>query len=174
MSRGSITIRAARREDVPAILGIYNDAVLKITATYDHEPQTLGERITWYESTIARGFPVIVAEDPSGRIAGWGALGPFRAKEGYRYTAENSVYVEEGARGRGIGRRLLVELIEAGRKIGLHAIVAGIDSEAEVSIALHASLGFIEVGRLPQVGYKFDRWLDVVFMELLLQGADSG
>lgn len=163
----SITIRPATHADLPAILEIYNDAVLHTTATYDLEPQSLEQRTAWFEQRTRQGFPVLVAE-VAGTLAGFGAYGPFRDKPGYRYTVEHSVYVATTTRGRGIGRALLTELIRLARAAGNHAIVGGIDAENEGSLRFHLALGFVEVGRLQQVGRKFDRWLDVIFVELLL------
>jgi L-amino acid N-acyltransferase len=163
-----MTVRTATHADLPAILEIYNDAVLNTTASYDYDPSTLAQRTEWFDEKQAKGYPVFVAEDDSGRVVGWSALGPFRGRYGYRFTVENSVYVTADQRGKGIGRQLMERLIETARAQGYHAIIAGIDTEGEASIRLHASLGFVEVGRMREVGYKFDRWLDVVFMELLL------
>jgi phosphinothricin acetyltransferase len=112
-------------------------------------------------------MPVFVADD-SGTIAGWGALHPFRAPQGYRRTVEHSVYVAAEYRGQGIGRALLVTLIERARELGMHAMIAGIDGENEVSVRMHASLGFETAGCLNEVGYKFGRWLDLIFMQLIL------
>ena len=143
-----MTIRPATRDDLPAILEIYNDAVLHTTASYD--------------------YPVFVAVNDSGLVVGWSALNRYHDRLGYRFTTENSVYIAASERGKGIGKLLLPPLIEAAKERKLHAIIAAIDAANEVSIRLHAKFGFIEVGRFKQVGYKFDRWLDVVYMELLV------
>jgi L-amino acid N-acyltransferase len=163
-----MVVRPATHADLPAILEIYNDAVLNTTASYDYEPSTLEQRTEWFEEKQAKGYAVFVAEDDAGRVVGWSALGPFRGRYGYRFTVENSVYVAADQRRKGIGRVLMERLIEVAREQGYHAIIAGIDTEGEASIRLHTALGFEEVGRMKEVGYKFDRWLDVVFMELLL------
>lgn len=162
------TVRPATHADLPAILDIYNDAVLNLTASYAYAPETLEERTAWWEDHVQKGYPVLVAEDADGRIVGWGSLGVFRGRYGYRFTVEDSVYVAADQRGRGIGRQLLAALIEAARQKGFHALIAGIDSEGEASIRLHEAFGFQRVGRLKEIGCKFDRWLDVVFMEMLL------
>lgn len=162
-------VRPATVDDVPAILEIYNEAVVNTTASYDYEPHTLEQRRAWFADKQAENFPVFVAVDEAGAVIGWSSLGPFREKTGYRFVAENSIYVAAGHRGQGVGKQLLPPLIEAGRKRGLHAIVAGIDADGEASIRLHASFGFEKVAHFRQVGYKFGRWLDVVFMELLLE-----
>jgi phosphinothricin acetyltransferase len=164
-------IRPAIREDLPAILDIYNEAVLNTTATYDYEPRTLNHRIAWFEDHQRLNYPIFVAVDESGRVGGWSSLNRYHDRPGYRFTTENSVYVAADLRGRGIGRLLMPPLIDGARDRGLHAILAGIDAENDVSIRLHARFGFQTVARFKQVGFKFGRWLDVIYMELLLDGA---
>jgi L-amino acid N-acyltransferase len=169
VSRGTdVNVRPARREDLPAILEIYNEAVLHTTATYDCEPRTLDERAAWFEDHARHGYAVFVAVTGGGRVVGWSALNQYRARKGYRFTTENSVYVAADHRGRGIGGRLLAPLIEAARQGGFHVILAGIDAANDASIRLHGAFGFREVARFKEVGFKFDRWLDVVYLELLL------
>jgi phosphinothricin acetyltransferase len=161
-------IRPATRSDLPGILEIYNDAVLNTTATYDYEPCTLEHRTQWFEDREREGYPVFVAVNPGRRIVGWSALNPFHARMGYRFTSENSVYVAADMRGRGIGKLLLGPLIEGAKARGLHAIIAVIDADNEASIRLHAAFGFEKVGHFKQTGFKFNRWLDVVYMERLV------
>lgn len=163
-----IIVRPATEQDLPGILEIYNDAVLTTTASYDYEPRTLEHRRQWFAERQRDGYAVFVAVDTDGRIVGWSALNPYHARVGYRFTAENSVYVAADQRGRGIGRQLLGPLIDAARARGLRAIIAAIDSANEASVRLHAAFGFEHVGHFKQVGYKFDRWLDVIYMECLL------
>jgi L-amino acid N-acyltransferase YncA len=154
--------------DVPAILEIYNEAVLNTTASYDYEPRTLEHRIAWFEDHRKHNFAVFVAVDGLGRVAGWSALNRFHDRMGYRFTTENSIYVAAGMRGRGIGKLLLAPLIEAAKARSLHAILAVIDASNEASLRLHAGFGFKPVAQLKEVGFKFGRWLDVIYMELLL------
>jgi L-amino acid N-acyltransferase YncA len=161
-------IRPATLADVPAILDIYNDAVLTTTATYDYEPRSLQHRMQWFDDHERIGFPIFVAEDDHGKIVGWSSLSRFHDRKGYQFTCENSIYVAAHARGRGVGKLLLEPLIEGAKKLGLHAIIALIDASNEASVRLHARCGFFEVGRFQKVGFKFGRWLDVVYMELLL------
>jgi L-amino acid N-acyltransferase len=163
-----MTIRPTTRADLPGILEIYNEAVLNTTATYDYEPRSLEHRITWFEDHQKNNYPVFVAENSEGRIVGWSALNRYHDRPGYRFTTENSIYVAPDQRGKGIGKLLLAPLIEAARLRGFRAILAAIDAENAVSIRLHARFGFEPVGCFKQVGFKFDRWLDVVYMELLL------
>ena len=169
-------IRPATRADLPGILEIYNEAVLNTTATYDYEPRTLAHRTEWFEERTRDGYPVFVAVNEileqdstsNGRVAGWSALNPFHARYGYRFTAEDSIYVAPDMRGQGIGKLLLPPLIEGARTKGLHALIAAIDAENTASLRLHASFGFQKVGHFKQTGFKFGRWLDVVYMEKLI------
>jgi L-amino acid N-acyltransferase YncA len=161
-------VRPAKREDLPGILEIYNDAVLKTTASYDYEPRTLEHRTTWFEDRTREQYPIFVAENEAGQVVGWSALNPFHTRMGYRFTAENSVYVAASERGKGIGKLLMEPLITGAKKRGLHAIIAVIDAENEPSIRLHAHFGFEKVGLFKEVGYKFDRWLNVVYMERIV------
>lgn len=163
-----MNVRPATRADMPGVLEIYNEAVLHTTATYDYEPRTLEQRVAWFEERARDGYAVFVAEDDAGRIVGWSALNPYHARPGYRFTAENSVYVAADARGQGYGRLLLPPLIEGARTRGLHAIIAAIDATNEASFRLHARFGFEKVGHFKEVGFKFGRWLDVVYLQRLI------
>jgi L-amino acid N-acyltransferase YncA len=167
-----VVIRDAARADVPGILAIYNDAVLHTTASYDDEPSTLEARLDWFDAKGRHGLPVLVAADETG-VVGWSSFGPFRPWPGYRHTVEHSVYVAAARRGQGIGSALLPTLIARAREMGLHAMVAGIDAANAPSLRLHARLGFERVAHFKEVGFKFDRWLDLVFMELLLGDSDG-
>ncbi|MFQ3617484.1 MAG: N-acetyltransferase family protein [Cyanobacteriota bacterium] len=167
-------IRPATEADVPGILAIYNEAILNTTAVYDYEPHTLAMRQAWFATRQAEGHPILIAvgdrasETGHPEILGYAALGPFRAWAAYRHTAESSVYVAAPARGRGIGQRLLAPLIEAAKTRNLHTLIAGIDADNTASLRLHQRFGYTEVGHLRQVGYKFDRWLDLKFLQLML------
>ncbi len=168
MDDSGFEIRPATLDDCPGILAVYNEAVLTTTATYDYEPRTLEHRRDWFVARQRNGFPVLVAVDVAGRVAGWSALNPYHDRIGYRFTVENSVYVAAESRGRGLGSRLLAPLIPAGESRGFHAIIAAIDADNTVSLRLHERHGFMTVGRFRRVGFKFGRWLDVVYMERLL------
>jgi phosphinothricin acetyltransferase len=165
----SILIRPATRADVPGILDIYNEAVLNTTASYDYEPSTLESRLEWFDLHHAHSYPIYVAIDEQDSLVGWSSLSEFRTRVGYRFTAENSIYVSAGRRGQGIGKLLMQPLIDAARLLKLRAVIAVIDADNAVSLHLHEAFGFERVAVLKQVGYKFDRWLDVVYLELLLQ-----
>ena len=166
--RNAMNIRPATHDDLPGILDIYNHAVLHTTATYEYEPRTIEQRVAWFQEHQANDYAVLVAVDEASRVVGWSALNPFHARIGYRFTTENSVYVAADQRGRGIGKLLLAPLIDAARRRGLHAILAAIDAENQPSLRLHERFDFERVACLKQVGFKFDRWLDVIYMELLL------
>ena len=160
------TIRLARREDLGRINDIYNHYVLASTCTYQEEPDTVAERETWFERHDMQ-HPVTVAE-VGGRIVGWGSLSSFHPRSAYRFSVENSVYVDPEHHRQGIGSALLRDLLERSRLIGHRTIVALIDADQEGSVALHARFGFEHAALLKQVGFKFDRWLDVVYMQLML------
>lgn len=164
---GGIVVRDATAADAAAICAIYNHAVRATTAIWNDVEVDAANRAAWLAERQGAGFPTLAAER-GGAVVGYATYGPFRPHDGYRFTVENSVYVAETARGGGIGRALMTALIERARKAGLHAIVAGIEAENADSIRLHAALGFVESGRLPQVGTKFGRWLDLLFMQLTL------
>lgn len=160
-------IRDADREDLAAILAIYNHAVVHTTAVWNETPGTLEERRLWLDGKHQRGFPVLVAVEGD-TVLGFASYGDFRPWPGYSRSIEHSIYVAPDQHRRGIGRGLLIALIERAREGGFHAMIGGIDASNEGSIALHKALGFTEVGRLPQVGHKFGRWLDLVFMQKML------
>ncbi len=160
-------IRPANSNDLQQILDIYNHAIVHTTAVYDYVPHTLEMRQQWFAAKQEQGYPVLVAEENS-NIKGFAALGPFRAWAAYKYTVENAVYVKKAEQGMGIGKLLMKELIVEAKRIGFHTIVAGIDAENLPSIRLHERLGFREVACFKEVGWKFDRWLDLKFMQLML------
>lgn len=162
-----LLIRDAVPADAVAILSIYNHAVLETTAIWNDAASDLAGREAWLSARQAAGFPVLVAEI-DGVVAGFASFGDFRAWEGYRFTVEHSVYVAPDRHRAGIGRALLAALIERALAAGKHAMIGGIEAGNTASIRLHEALGFREVGRLPQVGAKFGRWLDLVFLQLTL------
>ena len=169
----TIHVRPAEAADLPAILAIYNDAILHTTASYAYQPESLEQRALWFEQHRSQGLPVLVAVDESGAVVGWGSLSNFRERIGYRYTAEHSVYVTAARRGQGLGRALMVALIDTAKALGKHTLIGVIDSSNEPSLRLHRALGFEQAAYFKQVGYKFDRWLDLIFMQLLLASEDA-
>lgn len=163
-----ITIRPATAADLPGILEIVNHAILYTTANYNYEPQSLAVQQKWFDDKMLLGFPVIVAVQ-NGEVIGYGAYGTFREKIGYQYTVEHSVYVADSQQGKGVGKLLLAELIRLAKAQNLHVMIGAIDAENAGSIAFHKQFGFVESGVIKQAAYKFDRWLNLLFMQLTLK-----
>jgi phosphinothricin acetyltransferase len=166
----SFLLRPATAADLPAINDLYNHYVRHSTATYQLEPTTPAERDAWFAAHDSPGrspprYPVSVAATGTGEVIGWGALGPFHPRAGFRFTAEDSVYVHPAHHRQGIGRALLQQLLAAAAAAGHRAVVAVISADQEASLRLHAAAGFVEAGRLRGVGHKFGRWLDVVYLQ---------
>jgi len=159
----------AGEDDLPGILAIYNEVIASSTAVFSDEPVTLEDRRRWFAGRGEQGYPVLVVRDALG-VAGFGSFGDFRTWPGYRFTVEHSVHVREDRRGEGIGTSLVAALVERAAALGKHAIIAGVDAENAASLRMHERLGFVAVARLPEVARKFDRWLDLVFLERLLPG----
>jgi phosphinothricin acetyltransferase len=151
--------------DAEAIRGIYNRAIGTV-ATFDLEPRSLDEQQQWLAQRS--GAHVVLVADDGGPLVGFASLSPYRDRPAYRTTVENSVYVDEGYQGRGVGRQLMSELIETARDHGFHSMIARIVSSNAASIALHRGLGFELVGVEKEVGRKLGRWLDVVVMQRML------
>ncbi len=162
-------IRDARDDDLPEILAIHNDAVLTTTAIWNSTPVDLADRRAWLDARRQAGYPVLVAER-DGQVAGYASFGDWRAWEGYRFTVENSIYIRGDRRGLGLGSALLGPLIEAAAALGKHVMVAGIEASNEASVRLHRRHGFEQVGHFREVGEKFGRWLDLVFLQRALAG----
>jgi L-amino acid N-acyltransferase YncA len=163
----NVTIRIATEKDLAGILEIYNDAIVNTTAIYNYDKYTNADIQQWFADKKKTGQPVFVA-DIDNRVAGFVSYGPFRVRPAYKYSIEHSVYVHPDFRKRGLAKILLKKIIDVARENNFHAIVAGIDADNKISIELHKQFDFIEVGHIKQVGYKFGRWLDLTFMELLL------
>ena len=162
------TVQCTFERHGAAILDILNDAIVNSTALYDYHPRQMQNMVSWFEAKRAGHFPVIGIEDTQGTLLAFGSYGTFRAFPAYKYTVEHSVYVHKDHRGHGLGAQIMQALIEAARQHGLHALIGAIDASNSGSIALHERLGFQYVGTLPQVGFKFGRWLDLAFYQLLL------
>ena len=160
-------IRDATPDDAAAIAAIYNDAVRHTTAILMEGEVDAANRVQWMQTRQALGYPVLVAE-ADGAVIGYAAFGDWRPFDGFRGTVENSVYVAPEARGQGVAQALLAALIPRARACGKHVIVAAITSENAASLRLHEKLGFVETARMPQVGQKFGRWLELVFLQLRL------
>jgi L-amino acid N-acyltransferase YncA len=160
-------IREAQTEDLPAILAIMNDAILNTTAIYDYEIRTSDFIEDWFIKKQKNKEPVIVCVKED-NVIGFGTFGQFRPRAAYQYSVEHSVYVKTGFQRQGIGSSLLTMLIELAQKQGYHTLIAGIDVSNQSSYEFHRRFGFIEVARFKEVGYKFDRWLDLIFMQRML------
>ena len=156
-----------------AILEILNDAILNSTALYDYEPRTLENMRAWFKAKRDGGFPVIGALDERGELAGFASYGTFRERPAYKYTIEHSVYVRADRRGAGCGIALMRALIARATEQQYHVMVGGIDRDNGGSIRFHEKLGFVHAGTLPQVGFKFGRWLDLAFYQLTLPTPDA-
>ena len=160
--------RVAADADLPAILEIYNAIIATSTAIYRDEPTTLEERAAWFAGRRAAGFPVLVAER-GGEVLGFASYGEFRgAFPGYRQSVEHSVHVAEGGRGLGVGAALMGHLLDLAREAGLHVMVGAVDADNAASLRFHQKLGFAECAHFHEVGRKFGRWLDLVFVEKIL------
>lgn len=162
----ALQTRLATMDDLPAINVIYNHYVTHSTCTYQTEPTTAVERAEWFAAHGAE-HPVIVAVE-GGEVIGWGSLSRFHVRAAYRHSVEDSVYVRHDALGKGLGSLLLGELVRMAGEIGHHTVLGGISADQEASIALHAKFGFEKVSHLKEVGFKYGRWLDVVWMQRML------
>ena len=158
------TIVAAGEEHIPGILAIYNHEVEHSTAIWNDVLVDLENRREWWRGRTGAGFPILAAV-AGGDVLGYASYGPFRPFDGYRQTVEHSVYVAQSARRRGVATALLAALEARAREAGMHVMVGGIAADNSASLDLHGRLGFSETGRLPEVGQKFGRWLDLVFMQ---------
>ena len=160
----TVIVRPAEVADLPAILAIYNDAVVKTTAIWNDAEVDLANRQAWLEGRRKQDYPVLVAEE-DGAVVGYGSFGDFRAFDGYRFSVEHSVYVAEGSRRRGVASALIDALAARASELGKRVMIGGVAGDNVASLRLHAKLGFTETGRMPEVGFKFGRWLDLVFMQ---------
>ncbi len=166
-------LREATEHDLAGVLAIYNDVILNSTAVYATAPATLEERREWMGARRERGFPVLVAVDAGG-VLGFASFGEWRGSwNGYRFTVEHSVHVRSDVRGGGIGRQLVEALVPRALELGKHVMIGSIDAANEASIRFHARLGFEPVAHFREVGHKFGRWLDLVFMQRLLDPAGA-
>jgi L-amino acid N-acyltransferase len=150
------------------ILAIFNDAIVNSTALYDYKPRTMDMMAAWFETKRRGAFPVIGVEGESGELMGFTSYGTFRAWPAYKYSVEHSVYVESSFRGRGVGTFLMRTLVTAAMEQDYHVMIGGIDAANTPSVRLHKSLGFSHCATIRQVGFKFGRWLDLEFYQLLL------
>lgn len=167
-----VEIRPATPADLEAITEIYNDVIATTTAVFSLAPSTVAERRAWFEARSAAGFPVLVAQRAQ-RVIGFASFGEFRTWPGYRYSVEHTVHVHQEHRGQGAGSSLVRALFPLAAALGKHVMLGGIDAANSGSLRMHARLGFQQVAHLHEVGRKFGRWLDLVFVERLLDPAGS-
>ncbi|MCU0986001.1 MAG: N-acetyltransferase family protein [Acetobacteraceae bacterium] len=164
-----VSVRDATEGDVAAITAITNEAILNTTANWNLTPVTVEARAAWLADRRGAGFPVLVAER-AGQVIGFGSFGPFRLFEGYLHTVEHGLYVHPAAHRQGAGAALMAALIGRAEALGMHVMVGAIEARNVASLALHQRFGFVRVGLMPEVGRKFDRWLDLVLMQKMLGG----
>jgi L-amino acid N-acyltransferase len=162
-------IQCSYENHAQAILDIFNEAILNSTALYEYKPRTMQTMEAWFAAKAAGDFPVIAAIDDDGAFLGFASYGPFRAFPAFKYSMEHSVYVDSNHRGRGVGKVLLQEIIRLAQQNQLHVLVGAIDAANAGSIALHKQLGFEHSGTIKQSGFKFGRWLDLAFYQLILR-----
>ena len=160
-------IRDAGADDLPGLLAIYNDVIATSTAIYTEQPATLDDRMAWWNARVAQGYPVLVATDSTG-VVGFASFGDFRAWPGYKFTVEHSIHVRADRRGGGVGSALMRVLIARAAALGKHVMIAGVDADNQASLRFHERLGFSRVAHFRQVGFKFERWLDLVFLQRFL------
>jgi len=160
-------IRPAAEADLPALTAIYNQVIASSTAVYSDDPVDVADRLAWWIARTGQGYPVLVA-DMADEVIGFSTFGDFRAWPGYRFSVEHSVHVAAGRRGGGVGRALVEALFPIAAALGKHVMIAGVDGENAASIRFHERLGFEQAGRLRQVGFKFGRYLDLVFLQRFL------
>jgi L-amino acid N-acyltransferase len=161
-------VECSLSEHGAAILEILNDAIVSSTALYDYRPREPGSMTGWFEAKRAGQFPVWGALDDAGALLGFASYGSFRAWPAYKYSVEHSVYVARGHRGQGIGKALMQRLIQSATEQQLHALIGGIDAANADSVAFHQRLGFVHSGTIKEAGFKFGRWLDLAFYQLIL------
>lgn len=163
-----VDIRSASQADLPSILEIYNEVIANSTAVYALSPSSLEERQAWFDARVRQGFPVLVAEDTTG-VLGFASFGEFRgAWPGYRFSVEHTVHVRHDKRGRGLGSALVEALFPPAVDMGKHVMIGGVDAVNDASLRMHRRLGFEQVAHFREVGHKFGRWLDLVFLQRFL------
>lgn len=166
--RAGITVRPARETDMPAVLDIYNHEVRTSTATYQYAERVLEEQVEQWALKQRDGHGFFVAVSNVGEVVGYSSYGLFRPREGWRFACEHSVYLHADWRGRGIGKLLMPPVMAHARKRGFHTMVGVVDAANTASVRMHEAMGFAVAGVIREGGYKFDRWLDVAFVQAML------
>lgn len=162
-------IKTCTEEQLPEILDIFNDAILNSTALYDYKTRTIETMKLWYADKVEHNYPIVGVFDDTNLLLGFATYGAFRVRPAYKYTAEHSVYVRPDKKGKGLGKILLREIIEKAKEQNIHVLVGVIDSTNTASIQLHESENFSLNGIWKEVGFKFGRWLDAAFYQLILE-----
>jgi L-amino acid N-acyltransferase YncA len=168
----SMQIRDAVEEDIDTIREIYNDVLTHSTAIYNDRPATREDRIAWWQARVSQGYPVLVAEQ-DGQVVGFASFGDFRSWPGYRFTVEGTVHIRSGWRGQGTGTALLHDIVDRARTLGKHVLIAGVDAENTASLKYLERFGFLRAGHLREVGFKFGRYLDLVFLQYWITAPES-
>jgi L-amino acid N-acyltransferase len=161
------SVRDAVEQDVAGILAIYNDVIATSTAVYRDDPASLADRLEWFNARRAQAYPILVAAGDSG-ILGFASYGDFRNWPGYRFSVEHTVHIRADERGRGVGTTLMQALIRRAVEQDKHVMIGGVDADNAPSLRFHERLGFVRAAHLRQVGFKFGRWLDLVFVQRIL------
>jgi phosphinothricin acetyltransferase len=162
-----MTIRPAEERDLESILDIMNDSILHSTANYFYDVRSSEYINGWFKEKRAENTPVLVS-DLKGNVVGYATYSIFRPRDAYKFSAEHSIYIHQDFRNKGIGSQLMGSIIEAAKAQNFHTLIAGIDADNKGSINFHKKFGFEEVAHFHEVGFKFDRWLDLIFMQLFL------
>ncbi len=166
----AVLIREAEQKDVQKILEIINHEILNATVVYDYDARTYEQQLNWFHKKKEDGYPIFVATE-NNEVIGYGTYGIFRAFQGFKYSVEHSIYVHKNGRGKGIGKLLLNHLIKSAKKQNYHVMIAGVDASNKASVQFHEKFGFTTVGIFKEVGFKFDKWLDLHFLQLQLKDA---
>jgi L-amino acid N-acyltransferase len=166
-------IKPCTASQLPEILDILNEAIVHTTAIYDYKPRDMDYMQTWFTEKQSGNYPVQGIFDQEDALLGFVTYGPFRNRPAYKYTVEHSLYVRLDLRGKGLGRVLLREIIREAESRQCHALVGGIDASNAISIRLHEREGFVHCGTIREAGYKFGRWLDLAFYQLILKTPDD-
>ena len=163
-----ILIRKAVVKDVKKILDIINHEILNSTALYDYKEKTYAQQMNWFEQKNINGMPIIVVES-NDEVIGFGTYGIFRPFDAFQFCVEHSIYIDHNVRGLGVGKQLLTKLIQLAKEDGHHTMIAGLDATNEASLEFHKKFGFQEAGVIKEAGFKFNKWLDLRFLQLILK-----
>jgi len=166
-------IKPCEEKHLPEILDIFNEAIINSTSLYDYKPRTLNVIHNWYAQKQKGNYPILGVFDDKDSLLGFATYGPFRDRPAYKYTVEHSVYIRSDVRGKGLGTILLKAIVEHAELQDYHIMVAGIDSSNTESFRLHEKEGFVYCGVIKQAGYKFGKWLDLVFYQLILKTPEN-